>query len=143
MSATKITTPIMLAGLIGGICLANLPEHEGAIKEAIKADTMFPDGLTHDFGKVPFGTQLKHGFRVVNTSKVPLRLISVRPTGCRPSYIRASKSVLQPGETGKVEIVLDGGRFVGSRTYAYWLTTDDGKETVFRISASSERDPQP
>lgn len=39
---------------------------------------MFPDGVAHDFGKVLSGTQAKHTFRVVNTSKVPLRIVSLR-----------------------------------------------------------------
>jgi hypothetical protein len=39
---------------------------------------MFPGGVVHDFGKVPSGTQAQHTFRVVNTSKVPLRIVSLR-----------------------------------------------------------------
>lgn len=39
---------------------------------------MFPDGLDHDFGKVFRGMQAKHTFRVVNTFKVPLHIISLR-----------------------------------------------------------------
>lgn len=39
---------------------------------------MFPDGLRHDFGKVPQGLQLKHTFRVVNTTNVLLKLLSLR-----------------------------------------------------------------
>ena len=41
-------------------------------------EKMFPDGLTHDFGKVQRGTQVYHAFRIVNTSDVPLRILSVR-----------------------------------------------------------------
>ena len=40
--------------------------------------TMFPDGLEHDFGTVQSGTFAKHAFRIVNTSNLPLRLISLR-----------------------------------------------------------------
>ncbi len=39
---------------------------------------MFPDGVEHDFGKVQRGTIVKHAFRVVNTSDVPLQIIDVR-----------------------------------------------------------------
>ena len=39
---------------------------------------MFPDGTVHDFGKVKRGTQCKHSFRIVNTSKVPLEITSLR-----------------------------------------------------------------
>jgi hypothetical protein len=39
---------------------------------------MFPNGVEHDFGTVRPGTQLRHAFRIVNTSNVPLQIISVR-----------------------------------------------------------------
>ncbi|MBI1830184.1 MAG: DUF1573 domain-containing protein [Planctomycetes bacterium] len=41
-------------------------------------DKMFPDGDAFDFGKVPRGVKVKHVFRIVNTSNVPLRIVSVR-----------------------------------------------------------------
>lgn len=41
-------------------------------------DKMFPDGLKYDFGEVPTGGLYKHSFRIVNTSTVPLRLVSLR-----------------------------------------------------------------
>jgi hypothetical protein len=41
-------------------------------------DPMFPDGLVHDFGKLPRGVQARHAFRVVNTSGVPLQILSLR-----------------------------------------------------------------
>ncbi len=44
----------------------------------LRADKMFPDGFDHDFGKVQSGMQAKHAFRVVNTSDVPLRIVSLR-----------------------------------------------------------------
>jgi hypothetical protein len=37
----------------------------------------FPDGGTHQFGKVQRGVKVYHAFRVVNTSEVPLRILSV------------------------------------------------------------------
>lgn len=46
-------------------------------KPADKPDKMFPDGFTHDFGKVA-RTRLEHAFRIVNTSQVPLQIISLR-----------------------------------------------------------------
>jgi hypothetical protein len=41
-------------------------------------DKMFPDGFTHDFGTVQRGTQVRHVFRVVNTTGKPLKISSVR-----------------------------------------------------------------
>lgn len=41
-------------------------------------DKMFPDGESHDFGIVQRGAQLYHAFRIVNTSDVPMKIVSVR-----------------------------------------------------------------
>ena len=41
-------------------------------------EKMFPDGFSHDFGKVAAGTQLKHAFRIVNAFNVPMHIVSVR-----------------------------------------------------------------
>ena len=42
------------------------------------SSSMFPDGRDYDFGKVKRGTVIKHTFRIVNTSYVPLEIVSVR-----------------------------------------------------------------
>jgi hypothetical protein len=61
---------------------ANVHENDAANHDATqnakKANKMFPDGLDYDFGKVTRGTQCKHSFRIVNTTNVPLRIISLR-----------------------------------------------------------------
>jgi hypothetical protein len=47
-------------------------------RPAENGDRMFPDGVVHNFGKVPRGIQARHAFRIVNTSDVPLRIASMR-----------------------------------------------------------------
>ena len=75
----KIATTIMLMALTGsGVCLANLPEKDAENQDATKPPEMFPDGLEHDFGKVKLGTIVTHAFRIVNTTGVPLRILSLR-----------------------------------------------------------------
>jgi hypothetical protein len=44
------------------------------------AEKMFPDGVSHDFGILPTETQAYHAFRIVNTSNVPVKILSVRVT---------------------------------------------------------------
>jgi hypothetical protein len=101
VTKTGIATTIMVMAVTwGGVCLtgypsiqagpgvqaqttlkdahANLAEKDTGNKDAKKADKIFPDGLEHDFGRVASGTQVKYAFRVVNTSNVPLRIVSVR-----------------------------------------------------------------
>jgi hypothetical protein len=46
-------------------------------KDAENADKMFPDGVVHDFGTVLMGKEVMHAFRVVNTSNIPLRIVSL------------------------------------------------------------------
>ncbi len=43
-----------------------------------RPDKMFPDGREHDFGQVQSGPQARHAFRIVNTSNVPLKIVSLR-----------------------------------------------------------------
>jgi hypothetical protein len=59
---------------------ARTPDKKDDIKitEVSNEEKMFPDGLYHDFGTMPRGTQAYHAFRVVNTSSMPLRIHSVR-----------------------------------------------------------------
>jgi hypothetical protein len=60
---------------------AKPPEKDAENKDAEKPVERCPVGLVHDFGKVTKGTQCNHAFRIVNTSGVPLRIISVRRGG--------------------------------------------------------------
>ena len=79
MFATKsriATTVLVMALTWTGVCLTGY-----STNPAENTDQMFPDGLDHDFGKVRSGIQAKHAFRIVNTSDVPLRIVSVRRSG--------------------------------------------------------------
>jgi hypothetical protein len=68
-----------------GICLMGFSStqaahnaFEDATKSAETTVTMFPDGVAHDFGKVTRGTQCRYAFRIINTTNVRLRIISLR-----------------------------------------------------------------
>jgi hypothetical protein len=58
--------------------VAQQPEKDAGNQDAKKTDKMFPDGLDYDFGNVTRGTQCVHSFRVVNTSNIPLHILSLR-----------------------------------------------------------------
>ena len=74
----KIVTTIVLMALIGnGVCLRAASNEDEKVSAETNA-TLFPDGLVHDFGKVQRGRQVRHVFRVVNLSDVPLRVVSLR-----------------------------------------------------------------
>jgi hypothetical protein len=88
MFLTKIkivTTTMLVAVMCNGACLtgySSMPAGQSLCDEVKNFSettvTMFPDGLDHDFGKVTRGTQCNIAFRVINTSKVPLRISSLR-----------------------------------------------------------------
>jgi hypothetical protein len=63
----------------------------------MKAEGLF-DELTYDFGSVPRGQEVMHPFRIVNNSKQPVRIASVRVSCGRCSSAQALKTYLQPGE---------------------------------------------
>jgi hypothetical protein len=74
----KIVTTIVLLALIGnGACHLAASNEEEKLSAETNA-TLFPDGLVHDFGKVQRGRHVRHVFRVVNLSDVPLRVVSLR-----------------------------------------------------------------
>jgi hypothetical protein len=88
MFVTKIKiarTMLLVVLTCSGVCLTGYSKdagNEDAKKFAgeTKTVTMFPDGLEYDFGKVQRGTLAKHVFRVVNTSNVPLQIVSLYKT---------------------------------------------------------------
>jgi hypothetical protein len=73
------------------------------------AEKLFPDGITHDFGTIPAGTQLYHRFKMVNIYAVPLE-ISQR-VGCACVSVTPSTNVLQPKEEGYLDVTMDARRF--------------------------------
>ncbi len=77
-TTAKLATTVVLLALIGnGTCRGDAGA-EGRWGLAEVSLTMFPDGREHDFGTVRRGEQARHAFRIVNTSAVPLRIVSLR-----------------------------------------------------------------
>ena len=80
MLVTSFTPATMILVLaLTGECACHIDAgYDDRARSDETTATMFPDGLLHDFGKVQAGTQARHTFRVVNTSAVPLRVVSLR-----------------------------------------------------------------
>src|SRR5688572_11137738 len=74
------------------------------------ANKLFGSDLSHDFGTVPRGAQLKYSFKMTNIYKVPLEIGEIR-VGCHCLTAKESQKVLQPNETGYIHINMDGTRF--------------------------------
>ncbi len=75
---SKLATTILLLALAGdGTCLGDKAD-EDRKEFAETTGILFPDGQEYDFGKVQRGTQLRHAFRIVNVSYMPLHIVSLR-----------------------------------------------------------------
>jgi RNA polymerase sigma-70 factor (ECF subfamily) len=120
-------------------------KHRLIVLKKESPENKFPDGRKHDFGKVQRGALLKHTFRIVNTSDVPLQLTSVRvSSGCMTGSV--DKKVLQPNERGIMEITVDTRRFVGPKIMGLLLETKHRGITEtfpFSIKADSVEGQQP
>jgi RNA polymerase sigma factor (sigma-70 family) len=112
---------------------------DDAAKNVRMEDPMFPDGLHHDFGLVKRGTFPRHFFRIVNISREPLRLTSVRvSSGCVEGTL--DHEVLQPEQVARLTITLDTKRFLGAKALKVILTTEGEKGTShhdFTLQAES------
>ena len=92
-----------------------------AQQPAAWADKLFAGELTHDFGVIARGSQLKHAFKFTNIYKVPLDITEVRVScGC----VKAESSVktVQPGESAAININMDARQFNGSKTVRVYVT---------------------
>jgi hypothetical protein len=103
-------------------------------------DTRFPDGRSHDFGRVKPDAKLKHTFRIVNTSDAPLGLNSVRVSAACAAG-KVNKKVLKPGEKANLEVTVDARRFTGAKTMWVFVDMDDHRNdigtVIFTLTAHS------
>ncbi len=81
-------------------------------------DGQIPTG--HDFGTVPRGAQLKHRFPITNIYAVPLRVSAGVSCGCVTAT--PNPPVLQPRETGYLDITMDTTRFSGPKAVTVTVT---------------------
>jgi hypothetical protein len=105
------------------------------------AEKMFKDGLTHDFGSVPHGAQLLHRFPITNIYAVRMDITGIAP-GCGCVTAVASKRVLEPRETGYIDINMDARRFTGPKTVNIRVTVgpEYTSSAELRVTANSRAD---
>jgi hypothetical protein len=85
------------------------------------ADKLFGPELTHDFGVVARGAQLKYTFKMTNIYKVPLEITDVR-VQCGCVKAEPSTKMLQPNESASFTIHMDGRQFTGQKTVRIFVT---------------------
>src|SRR5688572_8140527 len=102
------TAVLILVTLAGAV-------HPATAQNAPWANKLFGGSLSHDFGTVARGAQLKHTFSITNIYKVPLQITDIRVTcGCLTAT-PTTKS-LKPNETAQLNINMDASRFNGPKS---------------------------
>src|SRR5437763_16611603 len=69
----------------------------------------------HDFQTVPRGAQLLHRFTWTNNEKTRREITDVR-TSCGCVNATPLPRVLEPGQSGMIEVHVDAKKFVGQKT---------------------------
>jgi uncharacterized protein DUF1573 len=72
------------------------------------------DHATHDFGTVPRGAQLLHRFSWTNRDKVRQEVTDLRAS-CGCATATAVPRVVEPGQTGVIEVQVDAKKFIGQK----------------------------
>ena len=91
----------------------------GPALSATWADALFEE-FSKDFGSVPRGPMLNHPFRVVNNTRGPVTIASVRVScGCVSAV--ALKGHLEPGESTSIVARMDTTRFTGVKTVTIYV----------------------
>jgi hypothetical protein len=94
----------------------------GTASASTWADSMF-DELSRDFGTVPKGPTLTHPFRVVNKTKGPVHITSVR-VSCGCTSARALQTDLAPGQETVILVQMDTRRFSNTKAVTIFVTFD-------------------
>ena len=106
------------------------------------AEKMFKDGqLSHDFGVVPHGAQLFHRFHVTNIWAVRMEIVGLSPS-CGCVTANPSKRVLEPRESGTIDVQVDARRFVGPKTVTIRVSVGPNfvSSANLSVSATSRQD---
>jgi hypothetical protein len=110
-----------------------------------KAEGYF-DELTYDFGSVPRGQVVTHPFRIVNNTKQPIHISSVRVSCRRCSDATlvggAFQMWLQPGQETAILAKMDTNQFLGTKTITIFVMFDQprGEEVRLWMQANSRED---
>jgi hypothetical protein len=91
----------------------------GPALSATWADALFEE-FSKDFGSVPRGPTQTHYFRVVNNTRVPVVMSSIR-VSCGCVSADALKGRLEPGESTHIVARMDTTRFTGTKSVTIYV----------------------
>ena len=107
----------------------------GPALSATWADALFEE-FSKDFGSVPRGPMLSHPFRVVNNTRGPVNISSVRVScGCVSAV--ALKGHLRPGESTHIVARMDTTRFTGLKSVTIYVQFDQPAFEEVRLSVQA------
>jgi hypothetical protein len=92
----------------------------GNAAAATWADGLFEE-LSKDFGSVPRGPTLKHGFKVKNNTDRPVNIAGVR-VSCGCVTATALQNYLKPNEETHILAQMDTTRFTGVKSVTIYVT---------------------
>jgi hypothetical protein len=121
--------------LIAGIWAA------GSAGAATWAEGLFNE-LSKDFGSVPRGPAQRHDFRVVNNTRGPVNISSVRVScGC-VSASALPRTFLKPGEETFIRAQMDTTRFIGPKSVTIYVQFDRPRfdEVHLTVQANGRND---
>lgn len=121
------------------LLLACLAFSSIALGQATVPDSSWPE-TSHDFGTVPRGALLMHRVPWHNPTKQRMEITDLR-TSCGCLTAKPAPRVLEPGQSGFLEIEMDGRRFTGSKTVFVQLLISPGPVAkTLQIHANSRQD---
>jgi hypothetical protein len=103
-------------------------------------EQFFKNGLTHDFGSVPKGTQLFYRFKMKNIYAVPLT-VDAR-VGCHCVSVNPTSQVLQPRQEAFLDVTMDTSRLSGYKSVNIYITVGPEyvSSTTLRVSSNTRTD---
>ncbi len=125
MMIIKIFLAIMF--LVFGVTLVSADTLKANEDDRIKKQ----DPYFWDFGTAKEGAVLKHKFSIRNSSANPMKIKQVN-TSCGCTTVDIQKGLIEPGESGDIEVVFNTKGYPGGNSRYIFVHTDDPKNpTIF------------
>ncbi len=89
-------------------------------------------GQVFDFGEVVRGRKVSNSFQIINSEKVPLKIMRVRPLCTCVKILNYTKSI-SPGATGEVSLLFNSAKLYGRVSYSIVVHTENRSKSKFRL----------
>jgi hypothetical protein len=100
----------------------------------------FFESKYHDFGTVPRGAQLLHQFKWVNPEKTRLEITDLKAS-CGCAAATALPRVLEPGQKGVIEVLVDAKKFIGEKKVHVQVTINGERTEAATLELTAHSRP--